>query len=497
MKILFVYPNILLVNRIPLGIAYLSAILKREGHEVNLFDTTFYKNIDAEGVTDDDIRYQTLQVKPADLSRYGVTWESKDIKKEFLSELKCSKPDIVMFTITENMFSIAEELMKISHKNGFFTMAGGILPTVSPHELINKPYLDAICVGEGEEAIVEFCRYFKNCEDMTSVRNIWIKKDGKVIENAPRDLYDINNLPFQDWELFSAKHIYRPLGGKVYRTGNFMISRGCPYGCAFCVNEYNINFYKGKGSYHRKQTPEKAITEIKHFKDTRNLELVNFHDEAFLLMPENYLDTFMRLYKEEIALPFSIVTRVNTVSDYKMRKIVDAGCINISMSIESGNPNIREKILKRKMSNESIVDAFRITKRYGIRVSTSNIIGIPHESRKEIFDTIELNRLCNPDSATVNMLYPYRGTSIREYCMRQGFIKGNEIGRGVRMGSILNLPTIDNDELLGIQRCFQFYFRFDKKIYPLIEKAEAFTPRGNKVFNQLVKRYKNEFPDAG
>lgn len=450
MKILFIYPNILMVNRIPLGIAYMSSMFKKQGHDVHLFDTTFYKSTEK---TDDDYRHETLQVKAAKLSEYDVEWECCDIDMRFSENIDSIKPDVVMCSITENMWPIAERLLKVSYAKGCFNIIGGPFPSVASEELSTKPYISSVCIGDLEP--------------------------------------DINKFPFQDWSLFSEKHLWRPLGGKIYKTGNFILSKGCPYECSFCINKKMKGMAPNR--YHREMNIDKALDEIEYFKKGYGLELINFHDETFLLMSDDRLNYFSKMYKRRIGLPYSIVTRINTITHEAMKRIVDSGCINVSMSIESGNQHIREKYLNRKMTNEQIFNAFKITKDYPVRVSASNIIGIPHEGRKEIFDTIALNKECAPDSATVNMLYPYRGTWIRDYCIKNNFMKGNELGAGVRAGSILVLPTITNDELIGIQRCFQLYMRFPESMYSEIRRAET----DDDVFEKMKQRYLELFPDVG
>ncbi|KKM16853.1 hypothetical protein LCGC14_1681620, partial [marine sediment metagenome] len=419
-------------------------------HSVEVFDTTFYKTFDK---TDDDYRHHTLQVKPADLSQYGVVPEECDTNEAFINRLDKVRPDIVMYSITENMWPIVEPLLKIAHVKNYHNMVGGPLPSAASEEIGAKEYVTTICIGDLER--------------------------------------DINKYPYQNWELFSEKHLWRPIGGKVYKTGNFIISKGCPYKCTFCINEKLRSL--NPRNYRKEMSIERAMSEILHFKHAYNLELINFHDETFLLMKEDRLVEFTRQYKNLIDLPFSIVTRTDTISDKYMKLIVDAGCINMSMSIECGNEETRRSILHRYQSNSSIITAFKVANSYPLRVSTSNIIGIPEEGRKEIFDTIKLNKICQPDSATVNMLYPYRGTWIRDYCIQKGYLKGNEMGSGVRAGSILKMPQITSEELWGIQRCFQLYMRFPHSRYKEIQKAET----NDEIFEKLAEEYKNEFPNAG
>jgi anaerobic magnesium-protoporphyrin IX monomethyl ester cyclase len=501
MNILFVYPNVLMSSRIPLNLAILISIVKSLGHTPVLFDSTFMK--ESNEVSDDEKRYETFQVKPADLSIYGVDWEVTDIKEKFNKTLANVRPDLVFITLTENMFPLAQKIFGENERiqnRGFIVVAGGVLPTSVPEEIIDLSWVDIACIGEGENAVRELINHIDKGKSIQAIQNLWVKDvDGLVIKNSLRPLIDLDSVPYQDWELFDENHIWRPLGGKVYRTGNFMLSRGCPNACTFRINNHLIKLYKGLGKYHRELSPLRAVEEIKYFHDKYQLELIQFHDENFLLKRMSYLDEFVTLYKKRIGLPFSIVTHANTVNEEVIQKIVEAGCINIAMSIESGSSEIREKVFKRKISNGKIIAAFEIVKKTGIRVSTSNIIGNPFESREQIFETIMLNRQCNPDAANVNFLYPYKGTQIYDVCVDNDFFSPKTIvnSGGVRMDPVLDLPQISKEALKGLQRTFLFYVRFPENYFSTIRRAEQLTDSGDQVFNKLSAEYKEKFGAIG
>lgn len=501
MNLLFVYPNVLMSSRIPLNLAILISIVKSMGHNAILFDTSFMK--EENQVSDDDRRYETFQVKSADLSKYGVEWEVTNIRQKFCDALDMAKPDLVFVTLTENMFPLAQKIFRgnerIKNRN-FRIIVGGVLPTSVPEEIISLPWVDIVCVGEGEKAVQELIGNIVEGKPIEAIQNLWIKNSNQdVIKNSLRPLIDLDSVPYQDWELFNEKHVWRPLGGKVYRTGNFMLSRGCPNACTFCINNYLIKLYKGLGKYHRDLSPMRAVEEMKYFHERYKLELIQFHDENFLLKKRSYLDEFVELYKKQIGLPFSIVTHANTVNEDIVQKIVEAGCINIAMSIESGCSEIREKVFKRKISNERIITAFKIAKMAGIRVSTSNIIGNPFESRDQIFETIMLNRKCNPDAANVNFLYPYKGTEIYDLCIEKGFFTPEKIidSSGVRMDPVLDLPQISKQALKGLQRTFLFYLRFPEKYFDTIREAEDISVSGDQMFKKLSVEYIKKFGDIG
>ena len=81
-------------------------------------------------------------------------------------------------------------------------------------------------------------------------------------------------------------------------------------------------------------------------------------------------------------------------------------CLYINMGIEAGNPEFRKEILNVNRPNKQILNAFKLVRKHGIYTSAYNVIGFPHETREDIFKTIELNRQCSPDSIYTQIFYP-------------------------------------------------------------------------------------------
>ncbi len=500
MKVLFVYPNILLQSRIPISLSIMIAITKNAGHEAALFDTTFMHDPAEEGLEDDAARHATFQVREADLTKYGVVWDEVDILDELDACLKRENPDLVAITATENMWSIAKKVGHRCRRKGLPVIVGGILPTAIPETIIEEDWIDMLCVGEGEALFPELLDYMQKGKDYRQLKNLWVRdKKGKIHRNTLRGLVQLDENPRLDWDLFSKRHWYRPIGGVVYRTGNFMLSRGCAYACSYCNNNQLHDLYDGLGKYHREVSVDRAIDELAYLTKKYKVELIQFQDEIFLLMSKKRIKDLMTAYKEKVGIPFSIGTHPYTMNEFAMKHIVDAGCINLSMSIESGSDKIRKEIFNRRTENHRIIRAFEIAKSYGIRVSTSNVIGNPTETRDQIFETINLNRACNPDSANVNFLYPYRGTEAFRYAVKNKLFDPNlhKGDGGVRIRPVLNLPQITDEELMGIQRVFQFYLRFPEEVFPKIERAEKSDEEGNRIFEELATEFREKYSHCG
>lgn len=488
-KVLFIYANKMMDNLIPINVSVLSAVLKKSGFDVKLFDTTFYHT---EEVSVYDIRVKNLQIRDFDFSQYGIDYKETDIYTDFRSLVEEYRPDLIGLSAVEDTYRLGISLLKTTRDLGIPTIVGGIHAIFSPDEVLSEEVVDMVCIGEGEDALVELCRKMQHGQDYTDVGNIWFKGDGNVTKNPRKRLVDINKTPFPDFSIFEEKRMYRPMQGKIYKMLPIESSRGCPFTCTYCGSPKLRELYDGIGHYYRRKNVERIIEEIKYYILHYGLNYVYFTSETFLSMPNDEFERFVDLYKD-IGLPFWIQTRPETIKEERIRKLEEINCDRITVGLESGNEKLRRNLLRRNISNEAIIKAFKIFEKFKIPVSVNNIIGFPGETREQIFDTINLNRSIKADSVSAFIFTPYRGTYLREYCLEKGYIKPDVQTGGIYDVSRLRMPTLTKEEINGLFRTFPLYVKLPKNYYSKIEKAEEFDDEGNDLFKQLSEIYKAEY----
>ena len=490
MKVLFIYPNTGGVGEIPVNIGYLQSVLKREGHDVKIFDLSMYQEFCSRP---DEIHIKIGQFKPV-ASRKDLPApiiRDSDAREDLLQVIKDYDPGLVAATsFTMNFkvgISLLEEVKK--HFRDVYTIYGGIHTTLLPDEVISEPSVDMICVGEGDELIAELCNKLQSNSDTTSIRNLWIKSNGRIIKNELRPLVPLDDLPVLDFDGFDDYNFYRPLAGKLYRMANVDISRGCPFQCSYCVNHTLKEIFEGLGKYYRVKSVEKAIDNLVHVKEKYNVEMLRFWDEDFGAFKLDYLKEFAEEYKKRVNLPFLVYAGANSLNEEKVKVLRDAGCVSMGLGIESGNENIRREILNRRMSNEKIVKVFNLIKEYGIRVSAYNIIGLPFETRGNIFETIELNRRCKPATSSVVFLQPYPKTKIHSICVSNGFIDPADQPTYDAFTPHITEKLISHKELKGLLKTFTIYTKVPRLLYPLVKICERDNAISNLLFKILVKLY--------
>ena len=117
-------------------------------------------------------------------------------------------------------------------------------------------------------------------------------------------------------------------------------------------------------------------------------------------------------------------TRAETITEYRVRKLEELNCLRANVGLEHGNEQFRRDVVKRKLKDVEITQAFNIIGSSSISTAANNIIGFPTETRDLIFDTINLNRTVskNVDSVSCFIFAPYMGTPLRDMAVEKGYM---------------------------------------------------------------------------
>ncbi len=441
MKLLFIQQDVVKY----LGPMILSAVMKKKGHESDIL------------------------IDP--------------LEKDLMGEIKKINPDLIWLSITTPraywMKTIAK---KIKLNFNIPLLVGGPHATFFP-EIINLDYIDIVCMGEGEDAIKELLEKLENKEDITQINNLWVKKDGKIFKNPLRDLIgDLDTLPYADRTFYNKYSLLRN-----QNVDYFMTTRGCPYNCTFCFNKAYNELYKDKGKISRRRSVNNVIDEIKTtIKNNDKIKNITFYDDTFILGPREWFAEFFQRYKQEINLPFSVHVRANLVNEELIKMLKEAGCDSAKMGVESGNPYLREKVLKKGITNEQIINSVKIIKKYKIKLLIYNMLGLPGETLDTALETYELSYKLNPTYAWCSLMHPYPGTEIMDIAKQQNQL-GNDYSIDDLDSSYFNtipLNIKNKKEIYNLHKLFQFgnVFRIPKSVMKNLIKLPK-----NKIYEMIFK----------
>lgn len=419
-----------------IGVMFLSSFLKEKGHQCELF----------------------------------IEGGEKDIISSALN----AQPDLIGFSCVTMMRPWSLKVAKeIKEKSKVPIIVGGIDPTFFP-DIIKEEGIDIICRGEGELPLLELLNSAENGNIRESIENLWIKKNGTIYKNPIRTLIsNLDEFPDPDRDLYYKYSYLRKYPIKRVQAG-----RGCPYKCTYCFNRAYQELYKDKGRYVRFRSVKRVINEIKDLKDKYGFRTITFNDDIFILN-RRWINEFLEQYKREIKKPFICLATVNLLNEEIVKNLKEAGCYAVYFGIESGNEKIRKEILKKNITNEQILQATKLLRRYRISSRPTNMLGIPGETLENAFETLDLNIKVKPDISWCSIFTPYPGTDLAEIAVREGLIDlEKESIMSYFSGSLLRIKNIK--EIHNLQKLFSLTVKFPF-LKPIVKRVISFPP--NFVFN--------------
>ncbi|MDD5031520.1 MAG: radical SAM protein [Patescibacteria group bacterium] len=466
MKVLFINPNNYLAIGITNGIAILSTILKQKGHEVGLFDFTFIKPKEYIAPTAVNKRYSPT---PYTLDDLVANDPVQSIAEAFKEKLREFKPDLIAVSVMTQHFDKITDLFR-EVKPPCKVIVGGVHATICPEDVFANDFVDFVCVGEGSGLLPELCDCLEKGLDYSKIKNLGFRKDGEIHINELRPFANLDEIPNLDWKLFDERHLFRPFMGKVYKGSFYVMSRGCPDRCTYCVN-WSLREVQTKcGQYFRYQSPSTTARQLSFLKKECGTTWFKFGDDSLMLLSESYLEELAEHLKP-LDIHFGCSIRPETVTKRKIEILKSMGCVAATIGIESGNEEIRKNVLNRRMTNEQIENAIFLLKEGGLRVSTFNMIGLPGERRENVFETIELNKKVKADETNAYIIYPHPHTEIsRKYNIK---FRGPD-GRVVpySKASSFALSQMPPEEVEGLLRAFNLYFKLPKEMWPIVKLVE-------------------------
>ena len=498
MNILLVYPNLYGMNMLPPAIGLFTAILKNQGHSVELFDTTIYENLTS--IDSDKQKSENLNARPFDDAMLKAYSRATDAIEDFRRQVDQFGPDLIAVSATEDMYPIGIRLLQgLDNKNRPMVVMGGVFPTFAPHLALEYSggYVDYILKGEGEESLIDFINGIRGIGRLKDVPGLYGYVNNELINNALPSPVDMTTLPLPDYSLFEESRFYRPMQGKLRRMLPIQTIRGCPYRCGYCNSPSQMDIHKDENhKFFRKQKVDFIKAEIEKCLHTYKADSFYFWADTFLAWSDSEFNEFCDMYAE-FKLPFRIQTRPETVQREKFERLKEVGLLRVAFGVEHGNDSFRKKILDRSVSNDKMIANLKIVTDLGIPISVNNIMGFPTETRDLVFDTIELNRQFQSDGINAYSYVPFHGTPLRSMSERLGYVEPGVLARSIMAPTMLSMPNFPKEQIEGIRRCFVLYTKMPKSYWPKIREAEYLTDAGDRAHAELRKECFDNFMNYG
>jgi anaerobic magnesium-protoporphyrin IX monomethyl ester cyclase len=367
----------------PLSTLIAAALLRREGHQVTLFDATFEPGVEA-----------------------------------FEKRLNQVAPDVVL--LIEDNFNFLTKMCTTARREAALAMIslaaarGCRIATNGPDASDNPAvYLcagaDAVVLGEGEMGMLDVANLWnEGSGKLADIAGLILPSAGQAQPTRPRRAQqDLDRLPHPAWDLVDVA-AYRSawLGAHGHFSWNIATSRGCPYACNWCA----------KPTFGRRYTvrsAEDVALEMKRLKSEVGPDHLWFTDDI-LGLDVDWICAFAKeVERADALIPFTMQSRVNLMTERSVSAIAQAGACEVWLGIESGSQKILDAMDKGTTVEAGRL-ATRLLKAHGIRACWFIQLGYPSESWEDLIATRDLIRDERPDEIGVSVAYPLPGTLFYE-----------------------------------------------------------------------------------
>ena len=395
-------------NIIPIGVVELATYIKNRGHSVTVLDAMENNELNPHRIKGHKLFGQTLEEIINSISKdsriIGISCLfSKDwiIYKELAEKIKKKFPDSLVVLGGEHATADYKYILK------------------------NCPSVDYCILGEGEVALDSLLEYLKGNltkEQMSGISFV-DKITNKIIKYETKRITQQENLIWPDWDFINIqKYIDLGAGQEVWgrKTMPILGSRGCPYTCTFCTNE----FMWGRRMVYR--DPSEIVDKIIEYKKIYKIDHIEFFDWAGIINKNWIFEICTHLIDRNVGITFSfpVGTRAEVINPDIIHLMIRAGLVNILFAPESGSPTM-VKTIRKQINLESLLKKIEACNDQGIRSGANFIIGFPNETNKEIFETIRYIFKClwaGLDDLLLYMFTPYPGSTLHEELVSKNII---------------------------------------------------------------------------
>ncbi len=423
-----------------LGISQISALAKRDGHEVSLaFSASLFHD------------------------RFNLEFPSIapffDDTKNVMEVIIKNKPDVICFSALTStyqwMLDIARKAKEIDHR--VKVIFGGVHPSAVPDLVLIRPQVDYVVVGEGDEAFPRILQNIAKGDFTTPIYNTRFKTpNGQVVIGIQKGfMQELDSLPFFDKTIWE-EHVRL---GDLYLT---MASRGCPYRCTFCFNNFFAKLPEEKsGKYVRIRSVDHMIAELKIATKRYKIHKIDFQDDVFATS-KKWLKDFSETYKKEINLPYNILTHPRYMDAEVAKWLKDSGCEWVQMGVQSMDENFKKDSLMRYEKSDHVSQALEVMHKHGLKAKVDHMLGLPDEpiSSQEI--ARELYATHHPKRIQTFWTCYLPGTDMMKEAEQKGTItkeQANKINEGEDFYFFRNTENVKDKTLMDKYMAYEVIFR--------------------------------------
>jgi len=420
-----------------MGLLYISAILKKAGHEPKIHDCA--------------IDYTDLQI----LRHTIKNW----------------RPDFIGISIIITELEQTVKIMKIIRNiiPDVPITFGGPWPSANPEKSLKKYGANFVVIGEGELVFTELIEAINRGQPTDSIPGTASEVNGRIKINEGKLLTDeeLNSLPSPAWELldhnlYAKRHSMAGVGFRPYMT--LVTSRGCPYKCVYC--------HQTMGKSFRKRSAASVIAEMEELRFKYGFKEFEIADDCFNLDRPRMQKILAEIPKRlsAIKLHFPSGVRSDMLEPEDMHLFKRAGTVSACFAIETASSRL-QKLIRKNLSLEKATKVINAAVKAGIYSTGYFMMGLPTETYEEACETVNFAVHSPLQRAVFFYTVPFAGTKLSEMVIDNIKDKKETIDSKdmLYFSSSVNISEMSDAELhTVIRRAYQRFYLNPRRMFQIL-----------------------------
>ncbi|MBF0333394.1 MAG: radical SAM protein [Alphaproteobacteria bacterium] len=410
----------------PYGLGVLNANLKRRpGYEVRMLDL----NYDVLAMLQD-----RPDATPEDMR---ACWQEK--MAQAMAEFRPHMVGIsAMYTMTHDMMAATADFSK-RVAPAVPVVAGGVHVTNSKDTILGQvPSIDLLALYECDESFADLLDFVNGSLDQGALRHLGALIDGELTQLDQRQpppveavnlAPDYGDLPLDKLTDVGEIGIFR-FWREGRRGGSVISNRGCRARCSFC-SVRNFNGPKVRG-----RAVEAVVDEMEELRDRYGIGHITWLDDDLFFDEKRAVLLFDEMVRRNLNMTWDTSNGVIASSAAAHPEMVEAavrsGCIAMCFGIESGSPEVLKSVHKPSGVKHYLKVAEIMRQYPDVFTKGFLIIGFPHETMRQLRQTIDMAHEMALDWFSVQILTPLPSTEIYAELVRAGLATAGTLTAGVR-----------------------------------------------------------------
>lgn len=387
----------------------------------------------------------------------AMGWDKQDLGRI----VKQEAPDfVVLDSTTPSIYSDIECARIAKEQSRCGVIMVGPHVSALPQETLRAAdgAVDVICVGEYDLTVLDVVRSFGSLD---KVKGIAYQENGRTVRTDARPLLeDLDSLPFPAWHQLDLMKYFD--GGKLYPYVDIFSGRGCPHNCIFCLWPQVMH-----GKEVRLRSPGRVVDEIERDiklcpRVARGGELF-FEDDTFTLIKSHAVAICEEILRRGLKITFSVNARTDTADNELFGLLKRAGCRELLVGFESGDPDILAAIRKKGRVQDSL-RFMEVARKAKLDVHGCFVLGLPGETEQTMERTIQFALELRLHTVQFSAAVPFPGTEYFQHCRENGLLvseKWDEWLKDGEQSGVIDYPGLGRGAVeqavdRGLRR---FYFR--------------------------------------